>query len=89
MVGPKAGPTFDGASTYSNIDFAPLSRHYHRLPAGSKLPEGLAVIADGRDIAPQSHHGPTHHTIYPTALMTFQRFVELYLGLPWEYGGRK
>jgi hypothetical protein len=89
MVGPETGPTPAGASAYADPFLAPLSGHYHRLPAGTELPEGFEVIADGREVIPDSPHEPTHHTIYPAAPMTYDRFVELYSGLPWKYGGKK
>ena len=36
---------------------------------------GLEVIADGRDVLPDSEHLSTHHTIYPSVVMTFEGFV--------------
>ncbi len=79
----------EGASTYGDPMSAPLSGHYHRLPAGTSLPEGLEALADGSDVLPDGPHGPSHHTIYATASMTFDTFAALFLGLPWTYGGKK
>ena len=89
MVGPEYPPAPRGASTFGDLARCPLHGHYHTLPAGTPLPEGLAVIADGVDVDPASPHGPTHHTVYPAVRMSFERFVELYQGLPWKYGGKK
>lgn len=89
MVAPQHPPFPQGASTFSDPDRAPLTGHYYGLPAGTQLPDGLAVIADGRDVSPASPLDPTHHTIYPTRRMPYQAFVGLYTQLPWEYAGRK
>jgi YD repeat-containing protein len=78
---------YNGDSLYSNPDTAPLTGPYHRLAAGTVLPEGLAVIADGADVGGTEPVG--HHTIYPTRGMPFGEFVDLYLGLQWEYAGKK
>ena len=69
-----------GASTFGNVDLAPLTGHYHRIPRQTEMPEGLAVIADGAN---------THHTIFPTQRMLFLTFSDRFLGLPWKYGGTK
>lgn len=52
-----------GASTFGNIQYAPLTGHYYRLDRETKLPEGLDVIADGKDVG--GTHAQTHPTIYP------------------------
>ena len=78
-----------GASTFADPMKAPLRRHYHRLPQGTVLPDGLNVIADGRDADANRPHGETHHTIYPTAAMTPEQFIALWNGLPWQYAGKK
>ena len=89
MVGPEGEPTPADASTYADPSLAPLSGHYHRLRTGAELPDGLGVIADGREILPDGPHEWTHHTIYPSAPMSFDQFVDLFLALPWEYGGKR
>ena len=89
QVGPEEPPFPNGASTFADPQQAPLSGHYHRLPMGTPLPEGIQVVADGRDACPESPYEPSHHTIYPASPMTPEWFIEVYLGLPWEYVGNK
>jgi len=88
-VGPELPPLPNGASTFGDPNLAPLSGHYHTLPKGTILPEGLGVLPDGKDVIPNSPHGPTHHTIFPTEKMHIDRFIELFMNLPWRYGGKK
>lgn len=80
--------TEGGASAFGDVNQAPLAGHYHTLPAGTPLPNGLGLIADGSDIYQSSRRGPTHHTIYPTRDMSFDEFSRLYQSLPWQYGGK-
>ena len=89
MVGPEFGPLPRGASNVTNVENAPLSGHYHMLPKGIQLPEGLGIIADGSDVVPHSPHGKGHYTIFPTRQMTVREFNELYKSLQWMYGGKK
>jgi hypothetical protein len=89
LVGPETPPRVNGSSSFADPTRAPLTGHYHRLPAGTVLPEGLAVVADGSDVDPGSPHAATHHTIYPATGLTADRFIELFLGLPWQYAGRQ
>ncbi|WP_236738991.1 hypothetical protein [[Phormidium ambiguum] IAM M-71] len=84
-VKPTKPPT--GASTFGDIQYAPLTGHYHRLDRGTKLPEGLDVVADGRDVG--GTHLPTHHTICPNREMPFSEFVEKFLSSGWVYSGKK
>jgi RHS repeat-associated protein len=88
-VGPEAPPLPKGASTFSDPNQAPLTGHHHTLPAGTQLPEGLGVVADGNGVVPNSPHPAGHHTIYPTVSMPYDSFVNLFNGLPWQYGGKK
>jgi RHS repeat-associated protein len=88
-VGPEYPPLPKGASTFADISQAPLTGHYHRLPAGTELPPGMSVVSDGPSVVPNSPHLPTHHTIYPTKPTTVETFAEEFLRLPWEYGGKK
>jgi len=88
-VGPELPPLPNGASTFGDPNLAPLSGHYHTVPKGTILPEGLGVLPDGKDVIPNSPHGPTHHTIFPTEKMHVDRFIELFMNLPWRYGGKK
>jgi hypothetical protein len=89
MVGPEYPPLPNGASTFSDPNVAPLTGHYHKLPGGTQLPDGLRVIPDGIDVNPASFHPPTHHTIYPSQQMPFDDFVTLFKNLPWQYVGKK
>jgi hypothetical protein len=66
-----------------------LSGHYHRLPAATPLPQGLGVIADGADVDPTSLHQTAHHTLYPTVRIHVDDFIRLFMGLPWQYAGKK
>ena len=77
---PEPGQKAKGASTFGNVALAPLTGHYHRIPRDTRMPPGLAVIADGAN---------THHTIFPTQRMLFLTFSDRFLGLPWKYGGTK
>lgn len=52
------------------------------LPAGTQMPDGLDIIADGIDVIPNSPHGVGHHTIFSTRAMTVNEFNELYKSLP-------
>jgi hypothetical protein len=53
------------------------------------MPPGMGVVRDGRDVIPDSPHPEGHATIYPTEPMSPETFSERFLGLPWEYGGKK
>ncbi|MDX1945769.1 MAG: hypothetical protein SFU86_10265 [Pirellulaceae bacterium] len=77
-----------GASSFADPVRSGLTGHYHRLPAGTELPTGLAVTADGCDVVPESPLPETHHTIHLESPMTAEQFLAAFLGLPWEYGGR-
>jgi len=89
MLVPQRPPTPTGASTFADPTAAPLTGHYHTIPEGTEMPPGLAVVRDGSDVLPGSPHPPTHATIYPTEPMTPDTFTDRFLGLPWEYGGKK
>ncbi len=85
LVQPTQPPT--GASTFADIRYAALTGHYYRIDKGTLLPEGLAVIADGKDVG--GTHSPTHHTIYPILEMSFSEFVEKFMSCGWIYTGKK
>ena len=89
VLGPQAPPLPKGASTFSDEQKAPLTGHYHRLPAGTELPQGLDVVADGLDVDSRYPNPATHHTIFNTVEMALDHFIELFGHLPWEYGGKK
>lgn len=78
-----------GASTFADPLAAPLQGHYHRLPAGTKLPRGFGLKADGVDVIPISEQPATHYTIFPTRGMWLDEFNDGLLELPWEYAGKK
>src|SRR6478752_5964490 len=79
--------TSQGASTFGDPSKAPVSGNYHKLPAGTQLPEGLGVVSDGKDVG--GSHAPTHHTIVPTREMTPEEFNEKFQSLPWQKAGKK
>jgi hypothetical protein len=89
LVGPESPPTPHGASTPGDPAQTPLTGHYHHLPAGTPLPEGLGVVADGSDVLPGSALPPTHHTLFPTIEMTLREFIGHFLALPWQHAGKK
>jgi hypothetical protein len=89
MLAPQTLSDKMGASTFADPSQAPLNGHYHRLPAGTELPSGLDVLADGLDVTPRSRHPASHHTIFNTVEMTVDRYIDLFRNLPWEYGGKK
>ncbi|RKH68732.1 RHS repeat-associated core domain-containing protein [Corallococcus aberystwythensis] len=78
-----------GASTFGDPAQAPLTGPYHCLSAGTCLPDGLGIKADGVDVLPGSPHPPTHFTIFPTRDMSADEFSKLFSELPWEYVGKK
>lgn len=84
---PKTPPWPNGASTFGDPDKAPLSGHYHQIVAGTRMAEGLQVMADGRDVG--GPHGETHHTIFPIRSMPFPELVSKFQGLGWTYAGKK
>ena len=85
FVRPTQPPT--GASTFADIQNIPLTGHYYKLDKGIELPSGLGVIANGKDVG--GVHLPTHHTIYPTRLMSLTEFQEKFLACGWIYVGKK
>jgi hypothetical protein len=88
LVGPEKPDRPQGASLFADPSRSGLTGHYHRLPVGTPLPEGLGLFADGIDVDRASPHPPTHHTLHPAVALPADRFVELYSNLPWEYAGK-
>lgn len=88
-VGPERPPLPRGASTFADVQNAPLTGHYHRLDKGTTLSEGLAVVADDAREALGSSHPLTHHTIYPQRAMPYVEFVARFNALGWKYAGKK
>jgi hypothetical protein len=89
LMGPERPPFPTGASLFADSNEAPLTGHYHRLPAGTVLPAGLDVVADGIDVHLNSPHARTHHTLFPTGKVSERKFISDFLSLPWQYAGRK
>jgi RHS repeat-associated protein len=80
-VANQSGKEFpEGKSFYSDKDKAPLTGIWYRIPAGSTLPVGTQMIADGRDVNPRSPHPEGHHTLYPTVKMPYDVFNTLVVG---------
>lgn len=82
MFGPETGPLPRGASAFDSVDAAPLRGRYHHLSAGTLLPDGLAVIADGSNEIGENRHPAGHYTIYPTRRMGYDEFARLFASLP-------
>ena len=89
MIESEIGSSPHGASSFAELADCGLSGHYFMLPAGTELPEEIAVIADGLDGNAESTHPRGHHTFYPTRQMKCERFIELFVSLPWQYAGKK
>ena len=89
-VGPfaptAASDEVSGASTFADPRGHGLTGYYYKLPAGTELPPELGIHADGIDVGGSSPAG--HHTIYPAVVITFARFRELVMSLPWERAGK-
>ncbi|MBL6458663.1 DUF4123 domain-containing protein [Belnapia sp. T6] len=64
----------DGASSFADKNKLPSGFTPYKVPAGTELPEGLGIRADGKDVG--GPHGPTHHTIYPTRPMSAEEFLK-------------
>ncbi|WP_436318191.1 hypothetical protein [Variovorax boronicumulans] len=84
MVGPTRT---QGAPTYGNPQKSPISVAYYQIPAGTNMPDGLGIEADGKDVG--GSHGETHHTICPIKRMPAEEFVKKYQTLPWTPKGKK
>ena len=64
----------------------------YRIPAGTELPEGLAVHADGEDVVVNGVKGTKstgHRTVYPTEPMTVDEFNRRFRSMDWEHVGKK
>jgi len=88
-VVPQQLPNPMGASSFGDVNNAPLTGPYWKIPSGTDLPDGLQVVADGVDVVPNSTLPETHHTIFPVQPMSFEDFVKFFLNLPWELAGKK
>jgi hypothetical protein len=78
-VDAQSGPLPKGKSFFGDPNEAPLNGPYYRIPKGAVLPVGTNIIADGRDVYPNSPHAKTHHTLFPTVKMPFDTFNTLVL----------
>jgi hypothetical protein len=83
-------PLPHGASAFSDplVNEKPEG-HYHLLPKGTLLPEGLAVVRDDATVVQGSPNPKTHHTVFPTTEMSFTEFCAKFVTLPWQYAGKK
>ncbi|PIT61201.1 RHS repeat domain-containing protein [Snodgrassella alvi] len=77
------------ASTTLDPNKSPLTGHYHTIPEGKSLPNGLGIKRDGKDVIHDSPHASGHATIFPTRDMSMDEFKKLFNSIPWEYGGKK
>jgi len=74
MVVPQSGPLPVGASTFADPSQSGLAGIHHSIPAGTEMPPGFGIVADGVDVVPGSPHAATHHTIFPTQPMRLEQF---------------
>ncbi|GMB65897.1 hypothetical protein [Pectobacterium parmentieri] len=81
----KARP--EGKSVTRTPQESGLQGHYHTLPEDVKMPDGLGIKHDGRDMQ-GGYMSPGHSTVYPTRDMTPDEFNDLFNSLPWGYGGK-
>ncbi|GGN44613.1 hypothetical protein FHR83_004541 [Actinoplanes campanulatus] len=73
-----------GVSVFRWPELSGLTGKRWRLPAGTVLPEGLGIHADGSDAGGQGPLG--HALLFPTECMSHAKFCALVQGLPWERG---
>jgi hypothetical protein len=76
-----------GKSLYGDPAQAPLTGWWWWIPGNPTLPSGIAIIADGSDVG--GTQPPTHHTLYPTIVMSLGDFNQKYLSLGWMKGQKK
>ena len=97
-VGPQPRPTspaddIKGASTAISMETLQATGQVHRIPAGTELPEGLAVHADGEDVVVNGVKGTApegHRTVYSTdPTITGNEFNRRFRGMGWEHVGKK
>jgi hypothetical protein len=87
---PAQGPLSpNGASTTCDVNLTNLRGPYYELPAGTKLPPGMKILRDGRDVIPDSNRGAGHHTIYNDRDMLQEVFDRLFMNLPGREAGSK
>lgn len=55
------------------------------LPAGSKIPEGIGLVRDGKDVGGPQPEG--HYTFYPLHDMTPEDFIEKFRSFNWVRDG--
>ncbi len=82
IVGPYTSNNPEGASSFSNpkdgIDKG-LHGRYYKLSKGTKLPDEIGVVHDGKD---------SHNTFFPKTAMTIKDFNSKFKGLGWKYYGK-
>ncbi|ETX01309.1 MAG: hypothetical protein ETSY2_37470 [Candidatus Entotheonella gemina] len=69
---PDNGIWPQGKSTTTAPTRSGLTGTFHEVPSGTRLPDGLEIVADGADVGGPMPAG--HHTIYPTRDMPFEEF---------------
>jgi RHS repeat-associated protein len=74
----KGASTFADPTVFKEIG---MEGQTHKLPAGTDLPEGFDIIADGEDV--KGKHKRSHHTISPCDEMLPESFIDKFLSLPW------
>lgn len=91
MLASQAGKRFpQGKSAFGSPDAmrqAGLTGVVWRLSAGTLVPGGVVIVADGVDVIPDSPNPPGHRTLCPVERMGLVDFGERYLRLPWENTG--
>jgi hypothetical protein len=80
-------PSKTGASTFGDVNKAPLTGTYYKLPEGTELPDGMDVIADGTDVG--GDQPETHHTLCNTKPIPADEFKDKFNKLPWQKSGKK
>ncbi|GAA1860843.1 hypothetical protein GCM10009687_30040 [Asanoa iriomotensis] len=75
-----------GISTFTDPQRSGLSGTYWVLAAGTALPPGLDIHADGLDVGGLAP--PGHRTIYAARPMSWEEFYEVDGELQWRYGGK-
>ncbi|WP_120197630.1 RHS repeat-associated core domain-containing protein [Lacrimispora algidixylanolytica] len=88
VVNAQSPPLPKGKSVCADPYDTPLTGTIYKVPEGTKLPEGLSIVYDGKDKVPGGH-AIGHSTIYPTRDITVDEFNGLYQSMPWEKGEKK
>jgi hypothetical protein len=79
---PQGKSSFDTIENAANV----VSRQTHKVPANAPLPEGLRILADGREVG--GPHSKGHHTIFPTRDMPFDEYASKVKSIQSEHIGK-